>query len=167
LDEILTSARAMLARGAADSKDPFHWPVLATVDEGGLADARTVVLRRWHFERNTLEIHSARDTAKIAQLTKNPNASLVFYHDRSRIQLRAKGVVDIHQEDEITTEAWQRLSENTRKGYPNYSQFCVLLLALRDLDWLCLVPADRHRRAGFMWSNHHSDQPSAMEWRAP
>ncbi len=157
----------MLTRGAADSKDPFHWPALATVDEGGLADARTVVLRRWHFERNTLEIHSARNTAKIAQLTKNPNACLVFYHDRSRIQLRAKGLVVIHQDDETTKEAWQRLSENTRKGYPNYSQFCVLSLALKDLDWLCLVPADRHQRAGFMWLDQTSLHPSAMEWRTP
>jgi pyridoxine/pyridoxamine 5'-phosphate oxidase len=167
LDEILTSARAMLTRGAADSKDPFHWPALATVDEGGLADARTVVLRRWHFERNTLEIHSARNTAKIAQLRKNPHACLVFYHERSRIQLRAKGTVAIHHDDETTKEAWQRLSENTRKGYVGYGQFCVILLTLRDLDWLCLVPADRHQRAGFVWLDQNSLQPTAMEWRTP
>jgi pyridoxamine 5'-phosphate oxidase len=173
LDEILTSARAMLARGAADSKDPFHWPTLATVDIAGFADARTVVLRRWLPEINTLEIHSASNTAKIAQLSHNPSACLVFYHERSRIQVRAKGEVTLHQQNQRAEQAWQRLSEKTRGGYPDYSQFSVITLELRDLDWLCLLPSDQHKRAGFLWQNHATQlnqvakEPAKMEWRTP
>jgi general stress protein 26 len=155
----------MLTRGAADSKDPFHWPVLASVDEEGHADARTVVLRRWYPEKNTLEVHSAGDTAKVSQLRKNASATLVFYHERSRIQIRAKTIAIIHQQNRVTEDAWERLSENTRKGYPGYQDFCVISLELIDLDWLCLIPADQHQRAGFIWQA--SNQLWKMEWRTP
>lgn len=170
LDAILDAAWAMLGRGAADARDDWHWPVLASTAEDGAPQARVVVLRATDPARHRLEVHTDRRSGKVAQLARDDRAQLVFHHARRRVQLRVDAQVRLHRDDAIAEAAWARLPAHSRATYAGAlapgtaldaasppappadadgrAHFVVLALSVQRFDWLQLS-RPQHRRARF------------------
>jgi pyridoxine/pyridoxamine 5'-phosphate oxidase len=94
----------LLARGAADAKHPFKLFSIATVNANGLPDARTVVLRSCDIGDKELCFHTDIRSGKIAQIKKQPEVCLLFWHPKQSLQLRIFGEAQIHHLDEKTKQ---------------------------------------------------------------
>ena len=182
LDAILDAAWAMLRRGAADARDDWHWPVLASTDEDGAPQARVVVLRAADPAQHRLEVHTDRRSGKAGQLARDDRAQLVFHHARRRVQLRVDAQVRLHRDDAVAEAAWARLPAHSRATYagalaPGTAlssasppeppagadgrvHFVVLALSVRRFDWLQLS-RPQHRRARFDFATGAADRDAA------
>lgn len=105
LEEILRTSWNLLFRGAVQNRHPYHTPVLATTN-GKVPNARTVVLRETQIDNRQLLIYTDRRTAKIEDLRQCPFASLVFWDKGKSVQIRAKGKVHIHHQNELARTKW-------------------------------------------------------------
>ncbi|WP_075351847.1 pyridoxamine 5'-phosphate oxidase family protein [Algoriphagus marinus] len=115
LPEIWTILSHELNRGALDSKHPFRYVTLATV-ENNSPDQRTVVLRKVDESLNFYFFTDSR-TAKVKQIHANPNAEFLVYHPAKRTQIRVKGRLQIHQQNELSREMWKRVQGDAQKAY--------------------------------------------------
>lgn len=93
-----------MQRGAVNSKDDYHQPVIATL-HNGLPSVRTVVLRKALPNFKQLIFHTDVRSAKIKDLEANPNISWLFYSQRHRVQLRLGGVATILHSGTLVNEA--------------------------------------------------------------
>jgi pyridoxamine 5'-phosphate oxidase len=75
---------------------------LATADEAGLPDVRTVLARG--FDSSGVVFYTGHDSAKGRQLAANPNAAAVFSWLPLERQIRLRG--SVHQVDQAQTEAY-------------------------------------------------------------
>ena len=184
LDDILAGAFALLAEGADDPGSPWRNPALATVGPGQEPRVRTVVLRRFDPVARHLELHTDARSAKHTELLANPAAELHGWDAARRVQLRVAGTVGLHRDDAVAQAAWDRLRPASRDTYrvepgpgtrlttPDEasqageeaarSVFCVMRLAITQLEWLHLGQGS-HRRARFTWA---ADARTAM-WLVP
>ena len=174
---ILTTIWAGLSRGVADTKHDWHWPVLATIKNttsGPNASVRVVVLRAFNPSKRRIEIHSDSRALKITELTSNTAdgtakiASLLFYDNRSRTQLRIQARTTVSIDNPISQAAWAKLPEHGRTQYlgneapgsqlPNQltagiaPHFAVIELTIESLDWLILA-REGHQRMHFAWDD--------------
>lgn len=106
----------LLEVGALQKKDPFHTPVIGTIDPSGM-QMRTVVLRKTDVEKRNLYFYTDYRSTKIQQLKKNPTLNWLFYHPRKNCQIRVNGRATIHYQNELTLEKWQSLPYYSRKTY--------------------------------------------------
>ncbi|NJL75218.1 MAG: hypothetical protein HC892_09500 [Saprospiraceae bacterium] len=116
LDEILRLCWSSLFRGAVQSRDEFHTPVMATYD-GKQPNARTVVLRETIIDTRTLLFFTDVRSAKIDELNHCPFATFVFWNPGKHIQIRAKGQLTLHHKDQLALEKWKQLPPRNRKDY--------------------------------------------------
>ena len=103
--ELLKKAWKHLDLGVIERKHPFHSPVFATID-GDFASPRTVILRRFWRHPARIAFHAHIGSPKIDQLRVNPNAAWHFYHPEEKLQLRIRGITEIHAEDDLADEQW-------------------------------------------------------------
>ena len=87
------------ARAIPDLSTPDAMMV-ATVDEEGRPDARTVLCRGVDVEAGHLVFYGNRQSAKGRQLAANPVATGVFYWDALHRQVRVSGSVERSPNDE-------------------------------------------------------------------
>lgn len=172
LTAIWSDSRGRLIAAVADRDDPWRTPVLATAALDGGAQARTVVLRAFAPDARALSIHTDRRAAKVAELVRDPRASLLFWAPILAIQLRVVGRIAVHVDDARSAAAWNALPQGGRaiyavRGTPGQpvalpppaphdpaagrANFALLCLHFDRLDWLRLVP-EGHRRARFDWT---------------
>ena len=177
---ILTGIWAGLSRGVADTKHDWHWPVLATIKNtpsGPNANVRVVVLRAFNPSKRLIAIHSDSRALKIAELTShttdgtngtNGTASLLFYDNRSRTQLRIQARATVSIDNSISQAAWAKLPEHGRTQYLGNEapgshlptqltsgvtpHFAVIELTIESLDWLILA-REGHQRRHFSWDD--------------
>lgn len=168
-----------LGRGVADRRAPARHPVLASAGRGGGAEARVVVLRGAARSRAELEIHTDTLSAKVAELTADPRASLVIWDPRARLQMRLRAQVAIATGPAVA-DRWARVPGGSRRAYgglpapatpidsptqhdpaPSEARFAVLTCALHEIDALHLGDT-RHRRALFRRADGWTGQ-----WIAP
>lgn len=116
LEEIEKDCWIRLVNGAVKSRDPFHTPAVATINNGEV-HMRTVVLRRALPLIKVLRFHTDIRSNKWKELESTPAISLLFYDASSRIQLRVKGKVTLHYNDAITLEAWKNTNLSSRRCY--------------------------------------------------
>lgn len=149
--------------------EPAHgWrrAVLASAGPDG-ADARTVVLREVDLDARELVIYTDTRSPKVAQLQADPRATLVFWWDRLGWQLRLRGDVAVACDGLQVTSRWAALQHRRAAqdylsplapgsdwpegglaaGHPR-QHFGVLILRVRQMDWLELRP-EGQRRACF------------------
>lgn len=163
----------MLGHGVTDRHHAFHLGVLCCIGLDGLADARTVVLRGADPEGLTLRCHTDRRSPKFASLQKHPPCAWVFYDPGARVQIRVRGVAELHTDDVVAEEAWQTSGVQSRRCYaveqppssvvpapgpqPDLegadwisarSHFAVIITRVVGLEWLWLHHGG-HRRARF------------------
>ncbi|MEM9735118.1 MAG: pyridoxamine 5'-phosphate oxidase [Pseudomonadota bacterium] len=153
-----------LTRGVADRRAAARHPVLATTGLTGFAEARVVVLRGAEPSMGRLEIHTDRASAKLAEATASPGATLLIWEERARLQIRLRA--HLHEAPaEIQAERWARAPEGSRAVYralpppgtpigapfelgeSSEPRFTVLWAEIQEIDTLHL--GTPHRRALF------------------
>jgi pyridoxamine 5'-phosphate oxidase len=105
-----------LVNGAVKSRDPLHTPCVST-HSGNDISLRTVVLRKAIPESRELRFHTDTRSKKWKELTLNPTISALFYDAADRIQIRVKGRAELHFNNDLTTNAWQKTSLSSRRCY--------------------------------------------------
>ena len=117
LDAVKREAFALLSRGVSDRRSGFHTPVLVTHGLDGFPAARTVVLRGFDPNLRTIAIHSDYRAGKVADITGNNRAALVFYDPRKKIQIRSTGHCRLHHLDDVARNAWRKVPTFSRRFY--------------------------------------------------
>lgn len=167
-----------LGAAATQRDHPWRTPVLATFD-GHRADGRTVVLRDCDASRRELIIYTDARSAKVDQLRRHPDGTLVAWWPERGWQLRLAVRLDVETSGLATASRWARLRfspaaqdylsslapgtplpDGTRPPalHAPLGSFGVITAAAVALDWLELHP-DGHRRAIFDASGPRWVQP--------
>jgi len=178
-----------LVRATHDRHHAWRTPVLATVGADGRPNARTVVLRKVSAaDGGSIQIYTDRRSPKVAELTAQPSACLVFWSARLSWQLRVAVDVSIQTEGPSVDALWQTVKQTRAAGdylgllAPGHSltdesgvtddptddptviaaeqtvHFAVLIARVSEMDWLELGRG-QHRRARIV-----DDQ---WQWLAP
>lgn len=162
-----------LAAAAQDREHAWHCAVLATHDEHGGPDARTVVLREVDEPRRRLVIYTDARSAKHEQMATDPRAMLVCWSATLGWQLRLRLVCELRSEGLDVTSRWAQLkSRPSARDYlaplapgavlgsepqrgpqaaptsVERTHFALIDAQVRSIDWLELH-RDGHRRARF------------------
>jgi len=107
-----------LHRGALDKKHPFRFLTLSTYGDQGV-QARWVVLRKVTKDLRFL-IYTDSRTQKVRALQAHPQAQLLFYHERKKVQVRCMGEIALHRDDEISRKQWSHVQGAGKRAYtPN------------------------------------------------
>jgi len=111
--------RQELFGAAATNRHPFHLLSLATTDETGAPEIRTVVLRRFlGFEREVWFNTDFR-SPKVRQLQRDARVALLWYDSQSRVQIRIPAKATLHHLDEKAKQAWDKSLPMSRACYCN------------------------------------------------
>lgn len=149
-----------LADIAADSANPARVLTLASVDENGQPQARSVILREakpW-----TLTVYSDRRSPKVEQLKQQPKSQLLLWDRDKRWQLRAVAKAEVITAGAEIEQLWERIKDTqAAQDYltpqapgelldidaPSLEQpqFAILRFHLTEIDWLELR-REGHRR---------------------
>lgn len=158
----------LLARGAADKKDPLHTLCLITGGKSG-TDGRMVIFRKWLTSPYALELHTDVRSAKWADLSARPEHAWLGWHHRKQIQIRIQAIARLHAADELAAERWKNVPLPARFNYGaplppgtpvqspelaahaaegDFANFGVILAEVRSMDMLWLRQ-EGHIRARF------------------
>tara|TARA_B100000575_G_scaffold291078_1_gene296130 strand:+ start:873 stop:1484 length:612 start_codon:yes stop_codon:yes gene_type:complete len=107
---------SLLVRAVNDRNSEFRTPVFICGDKGDL-DGRIVVIRKADEKNCFIQFHSDIRSTKIDIIKKNPHCSLLFYGKKEKIQLRMKIKTELHYNDEVTKESWNKTGHISRKCY--------------------------------------------------
>lgn len=154
-----------LRRGVADRRAAARHPVFATVSPGGHPEARTVVLRAADRQAGTVEVHTDGGSAKVASLRAHPEAQLMIWDPKPKLQIRLSTTVTLLS-GEAVARKWARVPDGSRMAYgacptpgtridsahayeklATFDAFTVLICAIREIELMQLE--DPHRRAVF------------------
>jgi len=91
-----------LKAGTLEEGHPFKVCSMATFETPEFIKQRIVNLREITPDKNLLFYTDSR-SSKITQIDKNPNASVLFYDHRIKLQVIIRGILKIHSNDEL----WQ------------------------------------------------------------
>jgi len=108
-----------LGRATHDRHHAWRTPVLATATEGGGVNgvnARTVVLRGAQAKHQLLEIYTDQRSSKVAELSAQPNACLVFWSPRLHWQLRVQAEWSIQTTGAEVASRWQAVRQTKSAG---------------------------------------------------
>lgn len=165
-----------LQRATVDRHHEWRTPVLATVDQQGVPQARTVVLRSADAGSGQLVFFTDSRSPKVAELQANPAAALVFWSRRLQWQVRVGVRAAVHTDGPRVKAAWARVSQSAAAGdylsaHPpgtvlepseatatGQHQFAVVTAQVEHWDWLELS-RHGHRRARLV--------DRGVEWLVP
>ena len=106
----------LLLTAVKDRSSEFRTPVFICGNDTDL-DGRVVVLRKVDQQNNFIQYHSDIRSSKIKKIKLNPNCAILFYGKDEKIQLRVKAECNVHFDDEITKESWEKTGHISRKCY--------------------------------------------------
>ena len=116
LNEVLVNIWWMLERGAAQSTDPFHWPVLGTMSGEGCR-LRTVILRQFEASNRLIVCHTDARSPKVKEIIDSPQTSWLFYHPEKKIQISISGPATLHTDDSFADQQWTNTSLTNRLNF--------------------------------------------------
>ena len=116
LDGVLNNIWRMLEQGAANSDDPFHWPVLGTTTREGCS-LRTVILRQVKVPNRILVCHTDARSVKVQEIMNCSQTSWLFYHPEKKTQVRILGHATLHAHDSYADRQWADTSITSRLNY--------------------------------------------------
>lgn len=116
LEEAWKEVNSELKRASVDSRHPFRYVVLGTINVDGGPSQRTVVFRGFTGV-NDLLIHTDSRSEKISEIKDNPKISLLFYNDKKKLQLRISGKAMIHEDDELYRKEWNETGIKSKHSY--------------------------------------------------
>lgn len=114
---LIEEARRLLLAAPGDRDAPYRYPILATVDGQGGANARTLILRSFEARSWTLTLHTDRRSAKISEIAKSGAAMLVFYDHVAGLQVRLRGSIYEIEDETERSGAWASLPESNSRNY--------------------------------------------------
>jgi pyridoxamine 5'-phosphate oxidase len=168
-----------LQRATQDRHHEWRTPVLATIGTDGLPRARTVVLRHADAKLCSLHVYTDRRSPKVAELTANPGAVLVFWSKRLSWQLRVEASISVQSSGPEVDAVWARVSQSAAAAdYLSVSapgdalaapeavhassldthHLAIIAAQIQSIDWLELARSG-HRRAVF--------SSDGWKWRVP
>tara|TARA_B110000967_G_scaffold9634_1_gene9682 strand:- start:258 stop:887 length:630 start_codon:yes stop_codon:yes gene_type:complete len=183
-DEIYENIWKCLDNGINDKhhSSSYHTFSLATSSKK-ITEVRTVVLRGYNREKQSIIFHTNNLTSKISEMEDNPNVGALFYDREAKIQIRFNGTVTINNMDQYCRERWSKMSaqsqecyyQNIAPGenieYPEIvknklenklsEHFTVVTINISKIDWLYLSSTG-HTRVKFLKNNGFTGQ-----WIAP
>lgn len=150
-----------LGRATVDRKHPWRFPVLASA-HGKQVEQRTVVLRAYDPQKHQLVFYTDFRSPKVQQFLANPQASLLFYHPRQQWQVRVRGQIEIHHQDDLAQSHLAKIPDERRgdyqsaqapgkplkkglEGLPAQDNFCLLIFQAQAMDSLKLG-GEEHQR---------------------
>lgn len=116
LEDMAALAFELPKEGAEDTSSPLRKPALATVAATGAPALRTVILRSFDGKARLIELFTDRRSSKVAELEREPRASMLFYDPRRDVQLRLTGEA-VPLTGAAATEAWERAGLPSRRAY--------------------------------------------------
>lgn len=117
LDDAFDAVWRALEDGASDQRRPFHAPVLVSSGLDGWPKARTVILRAVNRRAGTLRCHTDLRSPKVAELTADARAGLLFYDPVLALQVRLQCVAEIDSAGRRADAAWTASSLWSRRCY--------------------------------------------------
>jgi pyridoxamine 5'-phosphate oxidase len=105
-----------LARAALDRHHEWRTPVLATLGLNGTPNARTVVLRKTDAAAYSLDFYTDNRSQKIAELTAQPQATLLFWSTRLNWQLRVRVTIATHTSGQQVDAVWAKVKQSRAAG---------------------------------------------------
>jgi pyridoxamine 5'-phosphate oxidase len=160
---------------AIKSRSPFTMMQLATIGMDGAPRVRTVVVREVDEAHSTLSFVTDIRSPKIAEIRRDPRASLVGFDPQEGIQIRLEGQAVIIDQPVEKKSFWDMCPPHTlalfqtpyapgieiaspreavgtmehRDGNERaFINFCVVTVELSRLEWLDLSP-EGHQRCSF------------------
>ena len=94
---------------------PFRFVVLASASNSAV-NSRWVVFRKY-TDSGSFFIYTDARSDKVAEYGENNLVSLLFYHDRKKLQVRVNGKVIIHHKNELTRTYWPEVKGSTDQLY--------------------------------------------------
>lgn len=116
-DQIPNWIAAQLLRAGADRRSALRWPVLVTGPSSTGGAGRVVVLRHFETKPHRAIIYTDTRSAKVEDLTANPNAELVFFDPKRMLQIRLRGTARLHLEGSKRDGVFNALSDRGRLDY--------------------------------------------------
>ena len=187
-DDLLGSlehAWKMLHDGAIDRRAPFHVATLATVDQRGHPQARSVVLRDCNVVQRWVRFNTDMRTEKAKNIEVDRKAAILFYDAPAKVQIRLQVRLEILKGDALG-HIWRDTPHYSRECYQVTSapgvaiesphdvlfdadaadegaeHFAPVRAHIEELEWLYLAVRG-HRRARFRF--HQDDIES--QWLVP
>lgn len=117
LEGALELSWKLLRDGVRNFRNPFHRPILVTIDSDKKPQGRVVILREFSEKDRTLICHCDVRSPKIAQIQDNPNVSWLFYDPEKWLQLRLSGKASVHADDGVAESQWERVLLPQRINY--------------------------------------------------
>jgi hypothetical protein len=114
---LLAKAQALLSNAVSERDAAFRYPVLATADDEGGANARILILRDFDAESWRVTLHTDRRSAKMSEIAAGNTASLVFYDHIAALQVRMKGTGETEKEKSALRNVWENLPDGTKPNY--------------------------------------------------
>lgn len=176
-----------LQRATVDRHHEWRTPVPASVDDDGLPQARTVVLRRADADTRTLTCFTDARSPKCGDLQARPQAALVFWSQRLGWQLRVTATAEVDTAGPAVQAAWERVRQSAAAsdylmpsppGAPldaaapapapasGQHHLAIVRLQVSGIDWLELH-RDGHRRGRWDGSSTGRPEPAGWEWLTP
>lgn len=113
----LETAWNMLAQGATDRDASLHTLSVASVDQAGHPQQRSMVLRECNRSENTLQFHTDVRSAKVSHLQTQPRVSVLGYDHGRKTQLRINGDATLATDGPLVERAWQTTRNVSRIAY--------------------------------------------------
>lgn len=117
LDDVLSTAWNLLFRATVQRRDPYRTPVLSTINQENIPDARTIVLRETKVQKRQLIFYTDTRSPKVEELKANPNICLVFWNPSRNVQVRASGRMLLEQGNAFSKEYWDKIAPKNRRDY--------------------------------------------------
>ena len=180
--EIYENIWKSLDKGVKDRLSDYHTFSLATSSKN-IAEIRTVVLRGYDRQNQSIIFHTNNLTNKINEIKNNPSVGALFYDRKGKIQIRFNGDAVINNMDQYCIERWNKMSAQSQECYyQNISpgqniespeivknklenklskNFTVITINISKIDWLYLS-SKGHTRVKFLKNDGFTGQ-----WIAP
>jgi len=117
LDAAEITAWDLLENGAKSFKQPFHTPVLATVNEEGAPQARTIVMREADRGTRILRGNTDQRAPKARQLAADSRVQLLFYDVDVKVQIRVTARAEILTDGNQRNGAWAASAPGSKVCY--------------------------------------------------
>ncbi len=180
----------MLVNGARNRRSPFHTPTVATIDQSGMPQIRTVVLRDANAKEAWLRFNTDKRSQKLEEIARHHEGAMHFYDADEKIQLRVACQFRRATEEECDA-IWEKTPSMSRECYQVIQapgtiisdpldisfdrdddregrvNFQPIFAQVHSIEWLYLA-ASGHRRALFKMNNVDAQQYSVdMQWLVP
>lgn len=121
LDNFLKTSWNHLFRAAYTRKGDFQKGIIATVNGGQQASVRIVILREASAQNRQLLFFTDIRSPKVQEMKLHPDVSWLFWDDSRKLQIRMRGKVAFHTQDEHSRKLWDKLPTAARKSYATVS----------------------------------------------